>query len=447
MATLLYNGTIVNEGEQFLGSILIENECITEIFRDNVPQEILNTSDVISCEGKVILPGIIDDQVHFREPGLTHKGSIETESKAALAGGVTTFMDMPNVAPQTTSIENLEQKLSIASQTAYANYAFYFGATNTNIDQLRALDKQLICGIKVFMGSSTGNMLVDDEQTLRQIFSEKDLPIAIHSEDEATIKANLTTYMAQYGDNIPFNCHPKIRSNEACFISTKKAIALAQQCDTRLHILHITTAEEMDLLSNANLSDKRITAEVCVHHLWFTDEDYAEKGAFIKCNPAVKSRKDRAALRNALIEGKIDVIATDHAPHTIEEKLRPYTKSASGMPLVQHSLLVMLELYKQGVVTLPLIVQKMCHNPAILFGIQQRGFLRKGYKADIAIVDLQGTTTVTKDTIAYKCGWSPLEGQTFSAKIEKTFLNGTCVYSDGKIQEKRMAQQVTFNHK
>lgn len=446
MATLLHNGTIVNEGEQFQGSILIENECITEIFRGNVPEQVLQNNMVISCDGKLLLPGIIDDQVHFREPGLTHKGSIETESKAALAGGVTTFMDMPNVAPQTTTIENLEQKLAIASQTAYANYAFYFGATNTNIDQLHALDKSLVCGIKVFMGSSTGNMLVDDEQTLRQIFSEKDLPIAIHSEDEATIKANLASYMAQYGDEIPFDCHPKIRSNEACFISTKKAIDLAKQCDTRLHILHITTAEEMELLSNANLADKRITAEVCVHHLWFTDDDYAQKGAFIKCNPAVKSLKDREALRKALNEGRIDIVATDHAPHTIEEKLRPYTKSASGMPLVQHSLLVMLELYKQGVVTLPLIVQKMCHNPAILFGIQKRGFLRKGYKADIAVVDLQGTTTVTKENIAYKCGWSPLEGQTFSAKIDKTFLNGTCVYSDGKIAENRMAQQVTFTH-
>lgn len=446
MATLLHNGTIVNEGEEFLGSILIEKDCITEIFRGNVPEQILTTSELIPCEGKLIIPGVIDDQVHFREPGLTHKGSIETESKAAIAGGVTTFMDMPNVAPQTTTIADLEQKFAIASQSAYANYAFYFGATNTNFDQLQALDKKLVCGIKVFMGSSTGNMLVDDEQTLRKIFSEKDIPIAIHSEDEATIKANLAKYVAQYGDNIPFDCHPKIRSNEACFLSSQKAVALAKQCDTRLHILHITTAEEMELLTNANISDKRITAEVCVHHLWFTDADYTEKGAFIKCNPAVKSQKDRDALRKALVEGKIDIIATDHAPHTIDEKLRPYTKSASGMPLVQHSLLVMLELYKQGVVTLPLIVQKMCHNPALLFGIQQRGFLRKGYKADIAVVDLQGTTMVNKDTIVYKCGWSPLEGQLFSSKIDKTFVNGVCVYENGKISENRMAQQVTFNH-
>lgn len=447
MAILLRDGLIVNEGEQFYGSILIENDRIAEIFRGDLPENFsLVNVEVVPCEGKLIIPGVIDDQVHFREPGLTHKATMATESRAALAGGVTTFMDMPNVAPQTTTIANLEQKLQIASDTAFANYAFYFGATNTNIDELRALDKNLVCGVKVFMGSSTGNMLVDDEETLRKIFSEANIPVAVHCEDEATIKANLAEYGAKYGDDIPFDCHPKIRSNEACFKSTKKAIDLAQQCGTRLHVLHLSTAEEMDLFSSAAFAEKRITAEVCVHHIWFTDADYAEKGSLIKCNPAIKSEQDRNALRKALIDGKIDVVATDHAPHTLGEKLRPYTKSASGMPLVQHSLLVMLELYKQGVVSLPLIVQKMCHNPADLFGIKQRGYIRKNYFADLAIVDLQGTTPVTKDTILYKCGWSPLEGTTFSAKVEKTFLNGICVYSDGKNSDIRNVKQITFNH-
>lgn len=446
MAILLHEGLIVNEDEQFQGSILIENEYITEIFRGEVPDSVKQNSEVVSCKGKLIIPGVIDDQVHFREPGLTHKATIATESRAALAGGVTTFMDMPNVAPQTTTIENLENKLAIASETAFANYAFYFGATNTNIDQLRALDTSIACGVKVFMGSSTGNMLVDDEDTLKKIFSETKIPVAVHCEDEATIKANLANYMNQYGDNIPFDCHPKIRSNEACYKSTKKAIELAKQSDTQLHVLHLSTAEEMALFATDELRNKKITAEVCVHHLWFTDKNYAEKGAFIKCNPAVKSEKDRNALRQALVDGRIDVIATDHAPHTIDEKLRPYSKSASGMPLVQHSLLVMLELYKQGVVSLSLIVKKMCHNPAELFGIYRRGYIRKNYFADLVVIDLQQDTKVNKDTILYKCGWSPLEGTTFSSKIEKTFLNGACVYSNGVIADIRNAQQITFTH-
>ena len=446
MATLLYNGHIINEGKEFQGSILIDNQYITEIIQGEVPSALLQNAEVIDCTGKLIIPGVIDDQVHFREPGLTHKATMATESRAALAGGVTTFMDMPNVAPQTTTIENLEQKLAIASETAFANYAFYFGATNTNIDQIRALDTKLACGLKVFMGSSTGNMLVDDETTLKQIFSESKIPVAVHCEDEATIKANLALYQQKYGDEIPFYCHPKVRSNEACYKSTKKAIDLAQQCDTQLHVLHLSTAEEMDLFSSDELRNKRITAEVCVHHLWFTDENYNEKGALIKCNPAIKTERDRTALRQALVDGKIDIIATDHAPHTLDEKLRPYTKSASGMPLVQHSLLVMLELYKQGVVSLPLIVQKMCHNPAELFGIQQRGYIRKNYFADIVIIDESQKTTVSKDSILYKCGWSPLEGTTFSSMVEKTFLNGTCVYDNGIVSDIRKAQQITFSH-
>lgn len=445
MDTLLHEGCIVNEGEQFFGSILIHGDRIAEVFRGEVPQSLLSQVQVVSCKGLYVFPGVIDDQVHFREPGLTHKGSIASESYAALAGGVTTFMDMPNVAPQTTTIENLQDKLRRASETAYANYAFYFGATNTNIDQIRALDTSLACGVKLFMGSSTGNMLVDDEKTLRQIFSEVKIPLAIHSEDEGTIKANLLQYVAQYGGEIPFACHPKIRSNEACYKSTKKAIDLAKQCGTRLHVLHVSTAEEMELFSAADLQQKQITAEVCVHHLWFTDDDYAQKQSFIKCNPAIKSLADREALRTALQQGKIDVVATDHAPHTLDEKCCPYTKSASGMPLVQHSLLVMLELYKQGVVSLPLVAKTMCHNPAILFAIKERGFVRKGYFADLAIVDLQKTTEITKDQILYKCGWSPLEGTIFSSKVEKTFLNGACVYANGKVSEERHAQQIVFN--
>ncbi|MCQ2959852.1 MAG: dihydroorotase [Bacteroidales bacterium] len=447
MATLLRDGIIVNEGEQFQGSILIEGEKIAEIFRGDLPQDFsFSNVEIVSCEGKIIIPGVIDDQVHFREPGLTHKATIATESRAALAGGVTTFMDMPNVAPQTTTIEYLEQKLSIASDSSFANYAFYFGATNTNIDQLRALDKNIVCGVKVFMGSSTGNMLVDDEDTLRKIFSETKIPVAVHCEDEITIKENIAKFSAMYGDNIPFSCHPKIRSNEACFKSTQKAVELAKQCETHLHVLHLSTAEEMNLFSQEDVKNKRITAEVCVHHLWFTDNDYAEKGAFIKCNPAIKSQKDRDALRQALMEGRIDVVATDHAPHTIDEKNRPYTKSASGMPLVQHSLLVMLELYKQGVISLPLVVQKMCHNPAILFSIKDRGFIRKNYFADLVVIDLQKDTLVNKDNILYKCGWSPLEGTCLSAKVEKTFLNGTCVYSEGNFSDIRKAHQITFSH-
>lgn len=446
MATLLHNGTIVNEDEQFYGSILVEDERIADIFRGEVPQSVLQQSEIVSCEGKYIFPGAIDDQVHFREPGLTHKGSIYTESRAALAGGVTTFMDMPNVAPQTTTIENLEEKLAIASQSAFANYAFYFGATNTNIDQLRALDTSIACGVKVFMGSSTGNMLVDDETTLKQIFSEAKIPVAVHCEDEMTIQRNLAQYKAQYGDEIPFDCHPKIRSNEACLRSTKKAVELAKKCGTRLHVLHLTTANEMDLFSSEPLAEKQITGEVCVHHLWFTDADYAKKGALIKCNPAVKSERDRNALRRALADGKIDVVATDHAPHTLDEKLRPYTKSASGMPLVQHSVLAMIELCKQGVFSLPLVVRKMCHNPADLFEIEQRGYIRKGYFADLVVADLQQNTIVSKDTILYKCGWSPFEGITFSSKIERTFLNGTCVYENGKILDIPKAKQITFRH-
>ena len=446
MPILLYNGLIVNEGEQFVGSILIEKDTITEIFRTDVPEVVLQSADCINCEGKVIIPGVIDDQVHFREPGLTHKGSIATESRAALAGGVTTFMDMPNVAPQTVTIANLEQKLRIAAETSFANYAFYFGATNTNIDELRALDKNLVCGVKVFMGSSTGNMLVDDENTLQKIFSEIKIPVAIHSEDESTIKSNLARFVEQYGDEIPFACHPKIRSNEACYRSTQKAVNLAKRCGTRLHVLHLSTAEEMNLFSSLPLREKQITAEVCVHHLWFTDDDYAKKGALIKCNPAIKSVYDRDALRKALAEGKIDVVATDHAPHTLDEKMRPYTKSASGMPLVQHSLLAMLELSKQGLFSLPLVVQKMCHNPADLFAVKNRGYIRKGYFADLVVVDLQKNTEVSKNTILYKCGWSPFEGTTFSSKVEKTFLNGCCVYDNGMILDKRNASQIVFNH-
>lgn len=445
MKTLLKDGIIVNEDETFRGSILIDNEYIIDIFRGPLPESFSDIAvDIVSCEGKYIIPGVIDDQVHFREPGLTHKASIATESRAAIAGGVTTFMDMPNVIPQTTTIENLEQKLQIGADSSYANYAFYFGATNTNIDQLRALDTSLVCGVKVFMGSSTGNMLVDDEATLRSIFSEVKIPVAVHCEDEATIRENLARYTQKYGEAIPFAYHPIIRNNKACYLSTAKAISLARQCGTRLHVLHLSTAEEMSLFEAKPLGEKQITAEVCVHHLWFTDADYAERGAFIKCNPAIKTEKDREALRQAIVDNRIDIIATDHAPHLRSEKNNPYAHCPSGMPLVQHSLQMMIDLSKQGIISLCDVVRHMSHNPADLFGIAKRGYIRKNYYADLVVVDMQGVTTVKSDTILYKCGWSPLEGHTFQSKIERTYLNGHCVYVDGSVLEQRFSHAVCY---
>lgn len=443
---LLHNATIVNQNDEFTGSILIQKNKIAEVYHGEVPENILQGNiRIIDCTGKHIIPGVIDDQVHFREPGLTHKGSIATESKAAIAGGVTSFMEMPNVNPQTTTIQNLEQKLEIASNSSFANYSFYLGATNDNIDQLRALDPKITCGVKVFMGSSTGNMLVDNPKTLQQIFSDVKIPIATHCEDEGIIQANIALYKQKYGDDIPLKFHPIIRSREACYKSSKLAYDLAKKYGTRLHILHLSTAEEMSLFESGNVKDKQITAEVCVHHLWFSSKDYEEKGAFIKWNPAIKEESDRIALFEALLDDRIDIIATDHAPHTIEEKTGIYTKAASGGPLVQHSLLAMIDFYKQGIISLPRIVQKMCHAPADLFGVKNRGYIKKGYYADLVILNLQAKTKVTKKSILYKCGWSPFEDYTFSSKIEKTILNGNIVYDNGCVDETRNATSLEFS--
>lgn len=446
MYTLLHNATIVNNGEEFTGSILIHKQVIADVFRGPVPENWLQKNTrIIDCSGKHIFPGVIDDQVHFREPGLTHKGTIASESKAAVAGGITSYMEMPNVIPQTTTIELLEQKFDIASNSSYANYSFYLGATNSNIDQLRALDPTITCGVKVFMGSSTGNMLVDNPEALSQIFSDVTIPVATHCEDEQIIKHNISEFTKKFGDNIPIECHPIIRSREACFSSSQLAYSLAKKHNTRLHLLHLSTADEMQLLESGPVSNKQITAEVCVHHLWFSAQDYASKGAFIKWNPAIKDESDRIALFEALLDDRIDIVATDHAPHTLDEKTGVYTKAASGGPLVQHSLLAMLDFYKQGILSLPRIVHKMCHAPAQLFGIKKRGFIEQGYYADLVVVNLQAKTKVTPQSLLYSCKWSPFIDHTFGTRIEKTIVNGTIVYENGCINDSLQAMAIEFS--
>jgi dihydroorotase len=399
----------------------------------------------IDASGRLVIPGVIDDQVHFRDPGLRHKGSIATESRAAVAGGVTSFMDMPNTNPPTINEEALRAKLATAAESSLSNYAFFLGATNDNIDDLLACNDSLYCGIKVFMGSSTGNMLVDNETTLRAIFKNIKVPVACHCEEESIIKSNLEKARIKYGEKIPPDQHPVIRSREACFTSSAKAVALAREYNTRLHILHLSTAEETKLFDNTlPLAEKRITGEVCIHHLWFDDTTYDTKGNFIKWNPAIKSAFDRKALQAAVNNDQIDIVATDHAPHTIDEKSTSYLNAPSGGPLVQHSLVAMLELYHQNIFSLEKIVEKMCHNPAILFNIKERGFLREGYKADICIVNPDNPWKVWYDNILYHCGWSPFSGITFRSKVEKTIINGTLVYDDGKILENYRGQQLVF---
>ncbi len=443
---LLSNGTIVNNGEEFIGSIFIENEYIKHIFRGEIPQTISQSANrTIDCNGLLILPGVIDDQVHFREPGLTHKGTIASESRAGLAGGVTTFMEMPNTVPQTTTIKLLEEKLQIAANTSFANYAFYFGTTNDNIDQIRALDTSICCGLKLFMGSSTGNMLVDNEETLAQIFKESRTIIAAHCENEQIIQANLATVKAQFGDDIPIAWHPKIRSREACYTTSKRAVELAKKYDARLHVLHLSTADELSLFESGEVGKKQITNEVCVHHLWFNDSDYARKGVLIKWNPAIKTETDRQALFTALLNDTIDVLATDHAPHTLAEKNNVYTKSASGGPLIQHSLLAMLDFYKKQEISLVQIVKKMCHTPADLFAVKQRGYLREGFFADVVIVNPNKQTTVTTESLLYACKWSPFEGHTFSHAIDFTILNGAVVFENNCVAEQRCTMQVEFS--
>lgn len=439
---IIKGAEIINEGKRSHQDVLIRKGRIEKLGSD---LHLLGVEE-IHAEGLALLPGAIDDQVHFREPGLTHKGNIYTESRAAVAGGITSYMEMPNVVPQTTTQQLLREKYALGAAHSLANYSFYMGATNTNLDEVLRTDPANVCGVKIFMGSSTGDMLVDNEQVLEQVFSNSPLLIATHCEDEATVKKNLAAYVAQYGDNIPIELHPMIRSREACIKSSSLAISLAQKHNTRLHILHISTAEETMLFGNDKpLNEKRITAEACIHHLWFSDADYSTKGALIKWNPAVKSAIDRKAIWKAVLENRIDVIATDHAPHTIEEKENPYTKAPSGGPLVQHTVLAMLDAVKKGYISLERVVEKMSHAPAICFQIKDRGFIREGYWADLVLVDLNKPHHVTKDTLHYKCGWSPFEGHTFSSTIRQTFVSGHLAYEEGRFNESQMGECLVFS--
>ncbi|MFK7748455.1 MAG: dihydroorotase [Kordia sp.] len=439
---LLKNAQIVSESAVQMADILIEGERIAKI-GTHLSDE---ADEVIDIAGKHVFPGIIDDQVHFREPGLTHKANIGTESRAAIAGGITSFVEMPNTNPQTTTIEKLNDKLNIAKETSFANYSFMFGGTNDNLDEILKVDTTQVAGLKLFLGSSTGNMLVDDAAVLEKIFSSTDMIISVHCEDEGTIRKNLAEYKEKYGDDIPIEYHPIIRSEEACYISSSRAIELAKKTGARLHVFHLSTGKETHLFDNSTpLEEKKITAEVCIHHLWFSDENYKEKGTHIKWNPAVKTANDRDQLWEALLDDRIDVIATDHAPHTLEEKSNPYTKAPSGGPLVQHALNAMIQAHKQGKISLEKIVQKMCHNPARLFQVKDRGFIKEGFYADLVVVDLEKSYTVTRDNVLYKCGWSPFEGVTLDSTVTHTFLNGNLAYKEGTFSEKRHGKQLEFN--
>ncbi|MCK0134278.1 dihydroorotase [Arenibacter sp. S6351L] len=440
---LLKNATIVNDNKIFPADILLEDDIILKI-EDQISSD--GVAKVIDLEGKYVIPGAIDDQVHFREPGLTHKGTIATESRAAVAGGITSFMEQPNTNPQTTTIEALEEKFEMARNSAFANYSFLFGGTNDNLEEIKKLDKNACSGIKLFLGSSTGNMLVDNEEVIEKIFRNTEMVISAHCEDESTIKANFAKYKEQYGDDIPVKYHPLIRSAEACYLSSSRAIALAKKTGARFHVFHLSTGRETELFRNdIPLEDKKITAEVCIHHLWFSEEDYDTKGTLIKWNPAVKTALDRDQLWEALLDDRIDVVATDHAPHTLEEKNNVYTSAPSGGPLVQHALPAMLEKYHSGKISLEKIVEKMCHNPAKLFQIKKRGFIREGFYADLVVLDLNDSWTVTKENIAYKCGWSPFEGNSFKSRITHTFVNGHLAYENGNFSQERKAMRLTFN--
>ena len=442
---LIKNATIINEGRTYRNDVLVVNELISAIGSSdyiNIP----SGTKIIDAIGLLLIPGVIDDQVHFREPGLTHKGDINSESRAAVAGGVTSFMDMPNTNPQTVTIDILNEKYRIGSENSLTNYSFYLGATNTNIDDVLNVDKSSVCGIKLFMGSSTGNMLVDNENALRELFAKSTLPITAHCEDEPIIRKNSEIYMEKYGEDVPVKMHPLIRSREACFRSSSHAVNLAKEYNTRLHILHLSTADELKLFSNTlPLYQKKITGEVCIHHLWFDESSYEKLGNLIKWNPAIKTRFDRDALINGVNNNIIDIIATDHAPHTLTEKGNSYFKAPSGGPLVQHSLVVMLELWHRKIFSLEKIVEKMCHNPAILFNIRNRGFIREGYQADLCLVDPASLWSVSKDNILYKCRWSPFEGVTFQSKVVKTIVNGTIVYDNGVINEEYRGQRLMFD--
>ncbi len=443
MKTLIKNAQIVNEGKIFKGDVLIENDLIAEI-SENIPAE--NIENIINAEGEFLIPGVIDDQVHFREPGLTHKGDIESESRAAVAGGVTSFIEQPNTVPNAVTQELLEEKYKIASKNSSANYSFSMGGTNDNLEEVLKTNPKNVAAIKLFLGSSTGNMLVDNPEILENIFSKVKMPICVHCEDEATIKNNTENYKSQYGEDIPVKFHHLIRSEEACYLSSSKAVELAKKTGARLHIYHLSTAKEMELFRNdIPLKDKKITAEVCVHHLHFTNEDYETKGALIKWNPAVKTETDKNGLWEALLDDRIDIIATDHAPHTLEEKSNQYLSCPSGAPLVQYSLQVMFEYCKNGKISLEKIVEKMCHNPAILFEIEKRGFIKEGYKADLVLINPNGKTTVSKENIQSKCGWSPLENETFHSEISHTFINGKLAYKKGEFSEKKFGERLLFS--
>ena len=440
---LIKNANIVNENNSFLGDVLIENEIIKEISTHITAPE---NAEIIAANGKTLIPGFIDDQVHFREPGLTHKANIATESKAAIAGGITTFIEMPNTVPQATTQELLEDKFKIAAKDSYANYSFMFGGTNDNLDELLKTDPKNVAGIKLFLGSSTGNMLVDNEAVLEKIFSSTKMIISVHCEDEATIRKNTASYKDKFGEDIPIKYHPIIRSEEACYLSSSKAIELAKKTGARLHIFHLSTEKETHLFRNdIPLEEKQITAEVCIHHLWFSDKDYAKKGTHIKWNPAVKTENDRQGLWKALLDDRIDVLATDHAPHTLAEKDNVYTKAPSGGPLVQHAVTAILEKVKEGVIPIEKAVEKMSHNPAKLFQIEKRGFIKEGYFADLVLIDTNKPYTVSKDNLLYKCGWSPFEGTTFSSSITHTFVNGNLMYNEGVFNEKVKGKRITFN--
>ena len=444
MSTLLIrNARLVNEGKIYFADVFIKNNIIEKIDTNGIA---MPADRVINAEGQYLIPGAIDDQVHFREPGLTHKGEIYTEAKAAVAGGITSYMEMPNTVPSATTIDLLEEKYARAAQCSLANYSFFMGTTNTNLNELLRIDPTQVCGVKIFMGSSTGNMVVDDMDALEQVFAQVKTLIATHCEDDPMIKANAEKIKATYGENIDATYHAQIRSAEACYKSSSFAVTLAKKHNTRLHILHISTAKELELFRNdIPLIQKRITAEACIHHLWFSDADYKTKGNYIKWNPAVKTAQDRDAIFAAVLDGRIDVIATDHAPHPIAEKEQPYLAAPSGGPLVQHSLNAMLQFYHQGKITLETIVQKMSHNVAEMFEIDRRGFIREGYYADLVLVDLNKTYTVDKSNILYKCGWSPFEGTAFNSVITHTIVNGHVVYDNGKFDESHFGKRIQFN--
>jgi len=446
MKTLIKNARIVNEGRIFKGAVLVDGELIVKVVEGEMaPEEITGQTSIIDAAGQYLIPGVIDDQVHFREPGMTHKGEIATESRAAVAGGVTSFMEMPNTNPQSVTQELLEQKYERAAEVSAANYSFYMGATNDNLEEVLKTDGSKVCGIKIFMGSSTGNMLVDDEAVLSEIFKNTKLLVATHCEDEPTIIRNTAIYREKYGEFVPLSAHPKIRSAEACYKSSAKAVELASKFGTRLHILHLSTADEMKLFMPGKPSEKLITAEVCVHHLWFDEHDYMNYGTRIKWNPAIKSAEDKAALWEALRSDRIDVVATDHAPHTLQEKEHSYFKAPSGGPLVQHSLVAMLEMSKKGMISIEKVVEKMCHAPADLFRIDRRGYIREGYYADLVLVDPANSWIVSPENILYKCGWSPFEGTTFSHQVTQTFVNGELVFDRGNVIFGKQGKRLMFN--